>query len=118
MALLANLGRNRSKRLRMKYHSRTIPSSFTSKNEQPIGWKFEDPGIYESCMKPDISTPHICQSAMHTHSRQTISMIAQFVSEEESTCKFFLFHLMFMYIISRENSSEVILDYFADMVNL
>ncbi|KAF5399799.1 hypothetical protein PHET_06840, partial [Paragonimus heterotremus] len=91
LSLLAVIGirrfvlhKNMSKRLQVKYSSRTIPSPFTSKNEQPIGWKFEDPGVYldqESCTKPDLLTPHICQSATDTHPRQTISMIAHFCSK-------------------------------------
>ncbi|KAF7259014.1 hypothetical protein EG68_03441 [Paragonimus skrjabini miyazakii] len=91
LSLLAVIGirrfvlhKNMSKHLRMKCNSRTIPSPFTSKNEQPIGWKFEDPGMYldHGCYtKPDLLASHICQSTTHTHSRQPISMIAQFCSK-------------------------------------
>ncbi|KAA3671421.1 uncharacterized protein DEA37_0010581, partial [Paragonimus westermani] len=68
----------------MKHNSRIIPSPSISKNEQPVGWKFEDPAVYldhVSCSKPDLLIPHVHQSAAHMHSRQTIPMIAHFCSK-------------------------------------
>ncbi|KAF8563656.1 hypothetical protein P879_05729 [Paragonimus westermani] len=98
LSLLAIIGirrfvlhRNTSKRLRIKHNSRTIPSPSLSKNEQSIGWKFEDSAVYLDHVpfsKPDLLTPHVYQPAAHMHSRQTISMIAHFVSDKDSTCKF------------------------------